>query len=1407
MLFTSINDDVGGDTNQDNDEEEPAQPAGENWGGVVYNPGASGTITYAEFRYGGGETAGMVQIDRSSVDLRHCIFRNSGEDGIRMWNIDGTTQMVSIENGVFEDNSDDAIEGENVSPRIWSCTFTDNGDGVWLSGTSLPDFDGNLSSATGDAIMLTGATYERSGAWEYAGIPYILGGDITVPAGLSLTIEPGVIVKGNSHWHNLAVGGTLTAVGKPDSAIVFTSIEDDDVGGDTNRDGTQSGPDPDEWGGIVILSNGSGTLDYCQLRYGGGDGSGLVMVNSGGNASLDHCSLTRSQEQGLDAVGGRATIHNSIITRNEGTGVRNTNSSITVDATSNWWGDASGPFDDSNADSRINPDGQGDQVSDYVEYDPWLDVAPGVGTPVAPREPDSTPPVISGVAVADVTTSSATLTWTTSESTSSVVEYGPSTAYGQQASAPGYVTAHTVTLIGLTPETTYHFRVLSTDPAGNRATSPDHILTTRSVEMLIPVVTALNVAPTPTEGTRTATLSATITLSSTRPAAKVAFQRREVVALPDKTGQVAAKVVRIMALSLSNDFLSVVVSESAGFFDINTADNRHLIYGNGDTSYAKINIDGTIYMYGRDGRGSFTLAPTQEGNSMVSTWKVEDIAVTQRVSLVRSAVTGREDAAWIQYELRNDGSTHHNVGLYLEMDTMVSGNDAAPLSTSYGYSAVEQEFTGANMPTFWQAFEQGPTQSEDRLVAQGTLIGGGAIAPDRFVVGPYGRLVEVSWDYTIAGDSYGDSAVGMWWNPVSVGPGDSRTVATFYGLGQGTVSTGTLALNVSAPAELTVVDNALSPNPFEINVLVSNTGGASAAGVEVALELPAGLSLAAGESLRKALNPSTLPAGQTGQVAWRVRAESVAAAVTHSYMVRVTSTTAGVEANQLTRSITIPATARSLYVAAAEAFRGADPGEGSGWAMRVADGAFDETTEDVILALDVSGWALGTYAIGVRGQASDGRWGPVRQVDLAVTASPITGTIPVVLTCPETVRPGEVMTVALGADLSEVPDRLGAYDATITWNPSLLDYTEAQAAAFGSVTYNTTQLDQGRITFNSFNQSGADGQVELAILKFNVIGEAGQSGTLSASFVEVSATSATSFRNLLPQVQVTPCEFAIARGGLLGDVDANGRVSIRDALIVATYVADNTIALPPGSDISLGDVDANSRISIRDALIIATYVADPNNPSLPEGISRKPALLAGEALELGDRLQVFVHPTVDTRAYRLQLDWDPQVLSLVRLSPEPAAMMQQAGSVVLADLSTEPLRPLELEFRALLPANSGALVPSLEAVAVDFSEGQVELSVQRVPQAFALRPNFPNPFNPHTTIRYTLPEPAPVALMIYDLHGQRIRTLVQQEQIAGYYQVRWDGRDAQNRAVGSGVYFYCLEAGNFVQTRRMMLLK
>jgi len=96
---------------------------------------------------------------------------------------------------------------------------------------------------------------------------------------------------------------------------------------------------------------------------------------------------------------------------------------------------------------------------------------------------------------------------------------------------------------------------------------------------------------------------------------------------------------------------------------------------------------------------------------------------------------------------------------------------------------------------------------------------------------------------------------------------------------------------------------------------------------------------------------------------------------------------------------------------------------------------------------------------------------------------------------------------------------------------------------------------------------------------------------------------------------------------------------------------------------------------------------------------------------------------------------------------------------------------------------------------------------QNLPEEYALEQNFPNPFNPSTTISFALPEVGKVSLNIYNVQGQLVRTLVSGSYEAGIYNLQWDATNDYGVKVSSGIYFYRIQAENYVETRKMTLLK
>ncbi len=153
-----------------------------------------------------------------------------------------------------------------------------------------------------------------------------------------------------------------------------------------------------------------------------------------------------------------------------------------------------------------------------------------------------------------------------------------------------------------------------------------------------------------------------------------------------------------------------------------------------------------------------------------------------------------------------------------------------------------------------------------------------------------------------------------------------------------------------------------------------------------------------------------------------------------------------------------------------------------------------------------------------------------------------------------------------------------------------------------------------------------------------------------------------------------------------------------------------------------------------------------------------------------------------------------------------------AGGTAPLTYHLSPALPAGLVFDAAtrtiagVPQATGATAYTY--VVTDANGATASLVLQTLPTAFSLADNFPNPFNPATTIQYALPQAADVELTVYNVLGQPVRTLVAEHQSAGRYVVEWDATNDSGHSLSAGMYFYRLQAGEeFREVKKMLLLK
>ena len=298
---------------------------------------------------------------------------------------------------------------------------------------------------------------------------------------------------------------------------------------------------------------------------------------------------------------------------------------------------------------------------------------------------------------------------------------------------------------------------------------------------------------------------------------------------------------------------------------------------------------------------------------------------------------------------------------------------------------------------------------------------------------------------------------------------------------------------------------------------------------------------------------------------------------------------------------------------------------------------------------------------------------------------------------------------------------------------------------------------------------------------------------------------------------------------IYGDVDKNGIVQAADAALLLKYLVGETEL--DDQELVNADVTNNGSVSALDATAILKYVvhlitsfpADSTvmGPLTAEGQFSMEGTIQGDT-ESGFEVPINLLKGNNILSFEGMLKFDAQSVSYQNIVWSP--LLNQSDIVILVDsaagiihfagASMQPISSAmtfaSVHFKA---SKDGESTVSLQELRINegmkmtnIGSSQVVTKVSQdpslVPTAYALAQNYPNPFNPTTTISYQLPKSGTVTLKVYDILGRETAVLVDEQKPAGFYQATFDASK-----LSSGLYFYRLEAGSFVQTKKLLLVK
>ena len=292
-----------------------------------------------------------------------------------------------------------------------------------------------------------------------------------------------------------------------------------------------------------------------------------------------------------------------------------------------------------------------------------------------------------------------------------------------------------------------------------------------------------------------------------------------------------------------------------------------------------------------------------------------------------------------------------------------------------------------------------------------------------------------------------------------------------------------------------------------------------------------------------------------------------------------------------------------------------------------------------------------------------------------------------------------------------------------------------------------------------------------------------------------------------------------------GDADFDSEVTINDVLAVVDFILEEDV--PTEDQFRNCDVNIDESINIADVVMMVDIIFG--------GTGRIVGFDAGEIAYIDLKtdfekslLTFEIEYNGPVRGIEFELKFDP---TMVNVMPPSLLNFQENVMVSYSEKEEGILKILAADLQGghiEATDNSYMSIPvefmgnerensfvNLEGIKLAGADGSLIYTVSRtnssevkvIPGAFALHQNFPNPFNPSTEIRFDLPEAGNVNLAIYNLMGQKIRTLSSDNMTPGYHAIIWDGTNDIGSQVATGMYFYSIQSSEFQATKKMLFLK